>query len=41
MKTDIFFKHTTDIGKTGLVQMALIPKDNIRPLDQKTINVTP
>ena len=32
--TDISFKHTTDIGKTNLAQMAHILKDNIKPLDQ-------
>ena len=33
--TDIFSKHSTDIGKTDLVQMTLINKDNLKPLDQK------
>ena len=34
--TDIFSKHPTDIGKTYLVEMILLPKDNIRPLDKKS-----
>ena len=31
--TDIFSKHSTDIDKTDLVQLAFIPKDNFKPLD--------
>ena len=32
---DIFSKHSTDIGKTDLVQMALMPQDNIKTSDQR------
>ena len=32
---EIFLKHSTDIGKTDLLQMTLIPKENSKPLDQK------
>ena len=33
--TTIFSKYPTDVGKTNLVQMSLIPKNNInKPLDQ-------
>ena len=31
--TDIFSKQPIDIGKSNIVQMILIPKDNIKPLD--------
>ena len=34
----IFSKHSTDIGKTDLEQIVLIPKDNIKPLDNKYIH---
>ena len=33
---NLFSKHTTDIGKTNLAQMSLIPKENIKPLDQNS-----
>ena len=33
---DIFSKHMADFGKTDLVQMSLQPKDNIKPLNQKS-----
>ena len=32
---DISSKHVTDIGITGLVQLSLQPKGNIKPLNQK------
>ena len=32
----IISKHSTAIQKADLVQMTLIPKDNIKPLDQKS-----
>ena len=30
-----FLKHPTGIGEIDLVQMILIPNDNLKPLDQK------
>ena len=37
----IFSKHMTDIGKTDLVQMSLKPKNNIKPLNLRTIYIAP
>ena len=37
---DIFREHATNLGKTDLVHMILIPKDNIN-LQIKTIYITP
>ena len=33
--TEIFLKHTTDTGKTELLQMTHKPKTDIKPLNQK------
>ena len=38
---DILLKHVTDIGKTDLVQMALVIKDDVKPLDQKWYMLSP
>ena len=35
-KCMVVSKQSRDIGKTDLVQMTLIPKNNIKPSDQKT-----
>ena len=37
---DIFSKHSTDIGKIDLLNMTLLPKDIIKPLDQKPFKLS-